>query len=52
MQTRRYPRTIQEAFGPYAVFEVDRRTWWDKLAPLTGAVVVVGYGIALAWLLG
>ncbi len=28
--TGRYPRTLQEAFGPYARLHVDRRHWLDR----------------------
>jgi hypothetical protein len=49
MQTRKYPRTMQEAFGPYTSYRIDepRETgysaaWWAAIAIaaiVTGLIV-------------
>lgn len=50
--TRRYPRTLQQAFGPYCSNEVhpmpDRGSAGERMA---GAVLAIVGGIALAVLL-
>lgn len=42
MQTRRFPRTMQEAFGPYTddnLYEPQRPMDWEDKVVLTGCVV-------------
>lgn len=44
MNTRRYPRTMQEAFGPYTSNQIaeDRPLdWQDKAVMIGGAVTLV-----------
>jgi hypothetical protein len=43
MQTRRYPRTIEEAFGPYA-----RGPIHEPPEPMSRADRIVIYGCAIA----
>jgi hypothetical protein len=51
MQTRKYPRTLEEAFGPYARGPVDEpyspMPKEDKLVLVFSAITLVGVIVAL-----
>lgn len=53
MNTRRYPRTMVEAFGPYAdgPIEVPRQPFsdWDGVLIVVGIAMFIGYLLAAFW---
>lgn len=46
MNSRKYPRTQQEAFGPYTSHQIDepveRYDWQDRLIIAAGYLAVIG----------
>jgi hypothetical protein len=51
MQTRRYPRTLQEAFGPYTNNQIEDPPsggyglwWWVSMVLIAAAAVVIIWG--------
>lgn len=59
MQTRKYPRTMQEAFGPYCSRSIEpmkssrpKLLTADNITTLISAVVAIGLvvSIAMGWL--
>lgn len=54
MQTRRYPRTMQEAFGPYTsgeLCEPPRQMDWQDKVVLVGCIAVGAWAL-VAFLMG
>lgn len=51
MPSDRYPRTLQEAFGPHAQWHIDRRTRWAKVMPWLITVLVPCVFGLIAWAL-
>lgn len=54
MQTRKYPRTMNEAFGPYAhqcpIVEPQRPIDWQDRVVIAGSVIAaVALAVVLAW---
>lgn len=53
--TRRFPRTMEEAFGPYeggnigSEFETDETDWQDELVGWACAVAVVAVILIVIW---
>lgn len=45
----KYPRSVQEAFGPYAELHVDRRTPGDKIITLAVAICIALLVGAISW---
>lgn len=46
--TRRHPRTLQEAFGPYTSSSIDNQTpvhWADKVVALLAIVTIGGWAL-------
>ena len=48
MQTRRYPRTMQEAFGPYTSDQLEPMRETRSVPPLGDWVLAVSLATALA----
>jgi hypothetical protein len=54
MQTRRYPRTLQEAFGPYTSGQIEPMRSTHDTHPadkfIYGIGVLVAIGLVLHWM--
>ena len=53
MNTRRYPRTLEEAFGPYQrgpIYEPKQRMQWqDKVVLAGSAIAAIVLAILAVW---
>lgn len=52
MNTRKYPRTLNEAFGPYTSNHIesdDPMPWQDKLVVVVSTVIAIGLLVLVAW---
>jgi len=53
MTTKKHPRTMQEAFGPYTSHTISEAVppydWQDKLVMTACAIVSFGLAIAVLW---
>lgn len=48
----KYPRTMNEAFGPHAELHVDRRSTFDKVIGIAIAVGIALLMVAASWAFG